>query len=168
MTGQQYLDSLRDGREIYIYGGRVEDVTTHRVFRNASRSIARLYDALHDAKHKETLLATDRQGILTHKFFKPSYSAQELMGGAGSHRFLGALLLRLHGRTPDCKASFMATLGAAPDFYDPYTENAARWYRAGGAPGPKRRTPGEPYNARFAAHRSSRSRPFFDRGQVLT
>jgi hypothetical protein len=79
MTGQQYLDSLRDGREIYIYGERVEDVTTHRAFRNASRSIARLYDALHDAKHKATLLATDRQGILTHKFFKPSYSAQELM-----------------------------------------------------------------------------------------
>jgi aromatic ring hydroxylase len=28
-TGQQYLDSLRDGREIYIYGERVKDVTTH-------------------------------------------------------------------------------------------------------------------------------------------
>ena len=26
-TGQEYLDSLKDGREVYIYGERVEDVT---------------------------------------------------------------------------------------------------------------------------------------------
>lgn len=28
-TGQEYLESLRDGREIWIYGERVKDVTTH-------------------------------------------------------------------------------------------------------------------------------------------
>jgi 4-hydroxyphenylacetate 3-monooxygenase len=27
-TGAEYLDSLRDGREIWIYGERVRDVTT--------------------------------------------------------------------------------------------------------------------------------------------
>jgi 4-hydroxyphenylacetate 3-monooxygenase len=26
-TGQEYLESLRDGREVYIYGERVKDVT---------------------------------------------------------------------------------------------------------------------------------------------
>src|SRR6476619_3671375 len=51
-TGAQYLESLRDGREVYIYGERVDDVTTHPAFRNATRSIARLYDALHDEKSK--------------------------------------------------------------------------------------------------------------------
>jgi 4-hydroxyphenylacetate 3-monooxygenase len=29
MTGAEYLDSLRDSREVYIYGERVKDVTTH-------------------------------------------------------------------------------------------------------------------------------------------
>jgi 4-hydroxyphenylacetate 3-monooxygenase len=29
-TGAEYLESLRDGREVYIYGERVKDVTTHR------------------------------------------------------------------------------------------------------------------------------------------
>ena len=47
-TGQEYLESLRDRREVYVYGERVEDVTTHPAFRNTARSIARLYDALHD------------------------------------------------------------------------------------------------------------------------
>src|SRR3972149_4472114 len=81
MTGRQYLESLRDGREVYIYGERVADVVPHPAFRNAARSIARLYDALHDPRYRDALLATDRQGILTHKFFKPSYSAQELLEG---------------------------------------------------------------------------------------
>jgi 4-hydroxyphenylacetate 3-monooxygenase len=43
-TGDEYLESLRDGREIWLYGERVEDVTTHPAFRNSARSIARLYD----------------------------------------------------------------------------------------------------------------------------
>ena len=33
------------------------------------------------------------------------------------------------GRTPDYKASFMATLGANPEFYAPYEQNARDWYR---------------------------------------
>jgi len=48
LTGQEYLDSLRDGREVWIYGERVKDVTTHSAFRNPARMVARLYDALHD------------------------------------------------------------------------------------------------------------------------
>lgn len=35
-TGEEYLKSLQDGREIYIYGERVKDVTTHPAFRNAA------------------------------------------------------------------------------------------------------------------------------------
>ena len=129
MTGQQYLESLRDGREVFIYGERVTDVVTHPAFRNAARSIARLYDALHDARHKDALLATDRQGILTHKFFKPSYSAQELLEAREAIATWARFSYGFMGRTPDYKASFMATLGAAPDFYAPFTENATRWYR---------------------------------------
>ena len=44
-TGQEYLESLRDDREVYCYGERVRDVTAHPAFRNAARSIAKLYDA---------------------------------------------------------------------------------------------------------------------------
>ena len=29
-TGAEFLESLRDGREVYIYGERVKDVTTDR------------------------------------------------------------------------------------------------------------------------------------------
>jgi 4-hydroxyphenylacetate 3-monooxygenase len=43
-TGDDHLRSLRDGREVYIDGERVADVTTHPAFRNAVRSAAALYD----------------------------------------------------------------------------------------------------------------------------
>ena len=32
-TGSQYLDSLRDGREVYINGTRVDDVTRHAMLK---------------------------------------------------------------------------------------------------------------------------------------
>ena len=41
LDGARYLASLRDAREVYIYGERVRDVTQHPAFRNACRSIAR-------------------------------------------------------------------------------------------------------------------------------
>jgi len=42
MTGDEYLESIRDNREIWIYGERVKDVTTHPAFRNTARMLARL------------------------------------------------------------------------------------------------------------------------------
>src|SRR6266705_3548405 len=55
MTGDEYLESLRGPRDIWIYGERVQDVTTHPAFRNAARMIARLYDALHDPALQDVL-----------------------------------------------------------------------------------------------------------------
>ncbi len=47
-TGRQYLDSLRDEREIWIDGERVGDVTLDPRFRPVAESIAELYDMQHD------------------------------------------------------------------------------------------------------------------------
>ena len=43
-TGAEYLRSLNDGRQVFLDGERVKDVTAHRAFREAARSAARLYD----------------------------------------------------------------------------------------------------------------------------
>lgn len=72
MTGDEYMASLRDGREVYFRGERVADVTTHPAFRNSVRSIARMYAALH-APGARGLLAvpTDTgNGDFTHPFFQ--------------------------------------------------------------------------------------------------
>src|SRR6204780_1825944 len=80
-TGAEYLESLRDGREVYIYGERVKDVTTHPAFRNAAASIGLLYDALHEEKSKQALTSpTDTgSGGYTMKFFKAAHSSEEVV-----------------------------------------------------------------------------------------
>jgi 4-hydroxyphenylacetate 3-monooxygenase len=79
LTGEEYLKSLQDGREIYIYGERVKDVTTHPAFRNAA-SVAQLYDALHKPEMQDSLCwGTDTgSGGYTHKFFRVAKSADDL------------------------------------------------------------------------------------------
>jgi aromatic ring hydroxylase len=58
-TSQEFLESMRDGREIWIYGERVKDLTTHPAFRNTVRMLARLYDALHDKRNSILCCETD-------------------------------------------------------------------------------------------------------------
>ncbi|BAS28007.1 4-hydroxyphenylacetate 3-hydroxylase family protein [Limnochorda pilosa] len=129
LDGEEYLESLRDGRQVYFGGERVKDVANHPAFRNAARSIARLYDALHDPEMEEVLMKVDRWGIATHRFFAPAYSAQDLLEAKEAIAAWQRLSYGWMGRTPDYKASFMATLAADPEYYAPFGENARRWYR---------------------------------------
>src|ERR1700747_678944 len=128
-TGSEYLDSLRDDRTVYIYGERVKDVTTHPGFRNTARMIARLYDALHDPKTKDVLTTeTDTgAGSYTHRFFKAPMSAEEQLQARNAIAEWCRLTYGWLGRSPDYKASFLATLGANAPFYDPYQDHARRW-----------------------------------------
>jgi hypothetical protein len=52
---EEYIASIRDGREVHLYGDRIKDVTTHPAFRNSVRMTARLYDAPHDPKTRDVL-----------------------------------------------------------------------------------------------------------------
>ena len=131
MTGEEYIESIRDGREVYLYGGRVKDVTTHPAFRNVVRMTARLYDALHDPKTRDVLTCpTDTgSGGYTMRFFRSARSAEDLVGDRDAIAAWARLSYGWMGRSPDYKASFLGTLGANADFYDPFQENARRWYR---------------------------------------
>src|SRR5258708_33769541 len=81
-TGKEYIESLRDGREIWIYGERVKDVTTHPAFRNTVRMLARLYDALHDQRKSTLCAETDTgSGGRNPKNFKTPPKAGEIVRG---------------------------------------------------------------------------------------
>src|SRR3954462_9442874 len=81
MTGAEYLESIRDGREIWAYGERVDDVTTPPAFRNSSRMVARMYDALHDPERRDVLTTpTDTGGgTFTHPFFRPARTVEDVV-----------------------------------------------------------------------------------------
>ncbi|MGE2716199.1 4-hydroxyphenylacetate 3-hydroxylase N-terminal domain-containing protein [Mycolicibacterium litorale] len=130
-TGDEFLESIRDGREVWIYGERVDDVTKHPAFRNTARSLARLYDALYDDQYKTRLtVGTDTgNGGFTHPFFKVTRTRDDLRAARDACRVWSELSFGWMGRTPDYKAGVTAALGADPEWYGEYADNARRWYR---------------------------------------
>jgi 4-hydroxyphenylacetate 3-monooxygenase len=58
-TGSEYLDSIRDGREIYVNGERVRDVARHPMFKPLVDIRARIYDMQHDAATRPVLAYQD-------------------------------------------------------------------------------------------------------------
>jgi len=131
LTGDEYLESIRDGREVWIYGERVSDVTTHPAFRNTARMVARLYDALHDPSKNEKLIVPTDTGSngYTHAFFRAPYTVDELQKGADACEQWSRLTYGWLGRSPDYKSSFITTLGSNRDYYSPFEDNARRWYK---------------------------------------
>src|SRR5256712_2129407 len=120
-TGKEFLESLRDGREIWISGERVDDVTPHRASRNPARMLARLYDALHEPATQELLTcATDTgSGGYTHRYFRAPAGAEDLVKARDAIAAWARLTYGWMGRSPDHKAAFLGTLGANPGFHAP-------------------------------------------------
>src|SRR4051812_26828569 len=54
-TGKEHLESLRDGRVVYIGSEKVDDVTRHPAFRNAAATVAAIYDMKADPANRDTL-----------------------------------------------------------------------------------------------------------------
>ncbi len=127
-TGSEFLESIQDGREIYIYGERVKNVTEHPAFRNSARMVARWYDRFHEKKKEIGVLTDTGSGKLTHPFFLGSKTSEDLIKSRDAIAELQKVSYGWMGRSPDYKASFLGTLGANSDFYGEYAQNARAWY----------------------------------------
>ncbi|WZO53493.1 4-hydroxyphenylacetate 3-hydroxylase family protein [Microbacterium sp. LWH7-1.2] len=128
-TGEEYLRSLNDGREVWIYGERVENVAEHPAFRNSARMIARMYDALHDPLRKDTLTVPTEWGGFTHRFYRAPSSIEEQVASRDAIAEWQRIGWGWMGRSPDYKSYFLATLGPNSAFFGRFQQNAERWYR---------------------------------------
>lgn len=128
-NGADYLESLRDGRNVYVHGEKVHDVTKHPAFRQCALSISKMYNALHDPTSSTILTDTDEFGTHTHKFFKPSRCVQDLVDAREAIAYWQRMSYGFLGRTPDYKASFMAGLAVNANYYGDFAKNAMRWYQ---------------------------------------
>jgi 4-hydroxyphenylacetate 3-monooxygenase len=132
--GRAFLEGLRDDREVWIGGDRVEDVTRHPGLRRGAESLARLLDRQHDPAHREMLTyaseSSDERYAMS--FLRPTDHAGIERRGAAFYswaKWSGGML----GRTPDyLNTSFMAFASAAPLFDEcrqGFGENVRRYYR---------------------------------------
>ena len=58
-TGEEYRESLRDGRKVYMNGEEIADVTVHPAFKPIVDIRARIYDMAHEAGTAEIMSYTD-------------------------------------------------------------------------------------------------------------
>ena len=114
-TGSDYLRSLNDGRQVFVDGERVADVSRHRAFREAARSVARLYDiaAAPELRERMTFVSpTTGEPVLRAYQIPRSHAdlrARRLFSETWAEATFG-----LMGRTPDHVAGFFCGYAATP------------------------------------------------------
>ena len=54
-TGEEYRDSIRDNRDVYVNGEKVKDVTSHPHFKPIVDIRARIFDMQHDEATKDIM-----------------------------------------------------------------------------------------------------------------
>ena len=55
MTGARYIESLKDGREVWLDGEKIQDITTHPAFTGIVHELARIYDLQHTEKYQDDM-----------------------------------------------------------------------------------------------------------------
>ncbi len=58
-TGREYRESIRDGRQVWINGEKVKDVTVHPAFKPIVDIRARIYDMAHEDEYRDTMSYRD-------------------------------------------------------------------------------------------------------------
>ncbi|AUI51939.1 4-hydroxyphenylacetate 3-hydroxylase family protein [Arthrobacter crystallopoietes] len=60
-TGDEYRDSIRDGRQVWVDGEKVSDVTSHPMFKPIVDVRARIYDLAHEAETQKVMTYADEE-----------------------------------------------------------------------------------------------------------
>jgi 4-hydroxyphenylacetate 3-monooxygenase len=87
-TGQQYLESLRDGRRVYVGGELIDDVTAHPKTRGYANAIAEYYDLHLDPQHEDVLTFVDDDGTRRSMHWFLPRSKEDLQRRRRYHEFL--------------------------------------------------------------------------------
>ncbi|MDD7942835.1 4-hydroxyphenylacetate 3-hydroxylase N-terminal domain-containing protein [Actinomycetospora lutea] len=114
--GKAFLAALRDDREVYVDGERVDDVSTDPAFAPAAHTVAELYD-LAAAPASDMRAIDPETGAETNRIYLTPRSTDDL---AAFRRAVQTWARHTHGwmgRTPDHVAAFFAGFGAHPEAF---------------------------------------------------
>ncbi|MGE4013207.1 MAG: 4-hydroxyphenylacetate 3-hydroxylase family protein [Alphaproteobacteria bacterium] len=122
-TGAEYLKALKDGRQVYLGGELVTDVTEHRGFKNAARSVADLYDVTSNPQNQSRLTYREPETgkICNANFLRPK-SADDLRLRRNVHEAWADVTWGLIGRAPDHVAAFITGMACLPEVADAHNQ----------------------------------------------
>ena len=132
MTGKEYLESIRDGRRVYIGGEQVEDVTAHPAFRNAAASFAMIYDRKRAPENRD-VMTFEEDGETFSSYYLLPRSRADLQRRYETHRRIASWTHGLLGRSPDNFPSYVSGLVLNPAMFDRirqgFGDNVRAYYR---------------------------------------
>lgn len=126
-TGQQHLDSLRDGRVVYVGDELIEDVVSHPYFKNAAKSIAAIYDMKHDPKNRD-VMTFEEDGVRYSAYFRRARTIEDLKHRSEAHKRIAGMSYGLLGRSPDHVSSFVTGMAMGADVLGEYAPNIKSYY----------------------------------------
>ena len=107
-TGADHLKSLQDGREVYLNGRMVADVTTHPAFRNAEKAAGELYDFQAHPDHIDYMtFESPTSGERVNRCWQLTRTYEELVTRRRAIAAWSGLSGGWLGRSPDHIASSM-------------------------------------------------------------
>ncbi|TDD85939.1 4-hydroxyphenylacetate 3-hydroxylase family protein [Actinomadura rubrisoli] len=115
-TGDEYLATLKDSREIYLDGERVQDVVHHPAFAPIARTMAELFDLAADPSTRMAYRSPETGGEANLVFSIPR-SREDL---AARRRAIETWARHTHGwvgRSPDHVGSFIASFASSPESF---------------------------------------------------
>ena len=130
-TGSEHLDSIRDGRVVYIGSERVDDVTRHPAFRNAAKTVAALYDMKADPVFRDEM-TFEEDGSRHAIYFLRARSREDLQRRMIGHQRIADFTYGMFGRSPDHVASFVTGMAMKPEELKApcgHPENLLTYYR---------------------------------------
>jgi len=113
-TGAEHLESLRDGRVVYIGKERVENVIEHPAFRGAAQALAMLFDL----KATNQDLSFEEDGERYGFYYLKPKSRKDLRFRMNGHRRFAEATLGMFGRSPDHVGSFVTGMTSMPEMFD--------------------------------------------------
>jgi 4-hydroxyphenylacetate 3-monooxygenase len=132
-NGQQHIESLRDGREIFLNGEKITDATTHPAYRGAIVSVARLYDFQSRPENSALMTYDTDDGAPASRIWQLPKSYEELTARRKGLEAWSELHAGFLGRAPDHVSSCIAGMYMGLDIfkaYDPKRAGAlADYYR---------------------------------------
>lgn len=128
--GARHLRSLRDGRDVFIDGARVADVTTHSAFRNSVQSAAALYDfqAAPEAVEQMTYASPDT-GERVNRAWQLPTSYRALRERREALEVWAGLHFGFMGRSPDHVASCLAGMVMGIEVFEAHDRRRAHAVR---------------------------------------
>lgn len=110
-NGQQHLQSLKDGRRVFVDGQLVADVTTHPAYRNSVHSSAALYDFQARPENQELMTYDIGGGRRANRAWQMPRNYAEMVERRKALTAWAELHCGFMGRSPDHVAS--ALIGQA-------------------------------------------------------